>query len=271
MSKLLSTFFYFLIVIPLPFNNLLAETKRVPYGVNIKNKNIFLKKEALNTQKPFLLHQATRDKKISPSFSSNKSKIVYFIKKGNKLELREDLTGQSIETKQEPSLITTFSITKEDNDYVHFDTNSLLKDVSIINEMFVSDFQSRNFQNYDLYLESSDITTDQTSLSHNTGILTIQKSVVIKEVITITGRPSIINKTPIDLIFYLQEIDEEKMKFDNFSSKDNYFFDSKNLNLFVSFEEQDFRKRLSTDGGKGLKIVKRYKINIVFLNYLYHY
>ena len=44
---------------------------------------------------------------------------------------------------------------------------------------------------------------------------------------------------------------DEKMKFDNFSSKDNYFFDSKNLNLFVSFEEQDFLKRLSTDGGKG--------------------
>ncbi len=55
---------------------------------------------------------------------------------------------------------------------------------------------------------------------------------------------------------------DEKMKFDNFSSKDNYFFDSKNLNLFISFEEQDLRKRLSTDGGKGLKVVKRYKINI---------
>ncbi len=55
---------------------------------------------------------------------------------------------------------------------------------------------------------------------------------------------------------------EEKKKFDNFSANDNYFFDSKNLNLFVSFEEQELRKRVSTDGGKGIKIAKRYKINI---------
>ena len=52
---------------------------------------------------------------------------------------------------------------------------------------------------------------------------------------------------------------EEQTKFDNFAS---YFFDEKNFNLFISFEEQDLRKRLSTDGGKGLKIAKRYKVNI---------
>ncbi len=57
---------------------------------------------------------------------------------------------------------------------------------------------------------------------------------------------------------FLQSPDEQK-KFDQFAS---YFFDEKNFNMFISFEEQAIRKRIKIDGGKGLKITKRFKINI---------
>ncbi len=52
---------------------------------------------------------------------------------------------------------------------------------------------------------------------------------------------------------------DEKNKFEQFAG---YFFDPNNMGRFITFEEQDVRKRLSLDSGKGLKVVKRYTINV---------
>ena len=53
--------------------------------------------------------------------------------------------------------------------------------------------------------------------------------------------------------------DREEQK--NFQTHESYFYNIKNISNYVTYEDSKLIKKVNIDGGKGLKIVKRYKIN----------
>jgi len=52
---------------------------------------------------------------------------------------------------------------------------------------------------------------------------------------------------------------EEKRLFEEHIS---FFFNGENVNTYITFEEQEFRKRVKMNNGKSLKIAKRFKVNV---------
>ena len=51
---------------------------------------------------------------------------------------------------------------------------------------------------------------------------------------------------------------EEKL---DFIAHEAFFFNKDNISHYISYEDINIMKKLKTDGGKGLKIVKRFKVN----------
>ena len=47
----------------------------------------------------------------------------------------------------------------------------------------------------------------------------------------------------------------------NFQTHESYFYNIKNISNYVTYEDSKLIKKININGGKGLKIVKRYKIN----------
>ena len=47
----------------------------------------------------------------------------------------------------------------------------------------------------------------------------------------------------------------------NFQNHESYFYNIKNISNYVTYEDSKLIKKININGGKGLKIVKRYKIN----------
>ena len=54
----------------------------------------------------------------------------------------------------------------------------------------------------------------------------------------------------------------ERQKFDKYES---FYFDMSNVSRYISWEESALQKKIKISGGKGLKIVKRFKINKTIL------
>ena len=50
---------------------------------------------------------------------------------------------------------------------------------------------------------------------------------------------------------------QERQNFDQYTS---FYFDIPNISRYISWEETTFQKKIKIDNGKGLKIVKRFKI-----------
>ena len=55
---------------------------------------------------------------------------------------------------------------------------------------------------------------------------------------------------------------QERQKFDEYES---FYFDMSNISRYISWEESALQKKVKLNGGKGLKIVKRFKINKTIL------
>lgn len=218
--------FFSLFYLSLTTTLLAKKTPPEEFILEGENSIFRLKKSFLG--EPFILHRATRDKKIAPMFSSKRSKLVYFELKQKVLELRENPKRQSVLQKQAPFLIASFPLVKTDEQSIYFEMKEFLKDISILSEMYTSDFQGRNFNENDFYLRASNISTDSVSFSKKTGILTIQQSAVLTEEITIPIRSTVLNSIPLDLIFYLSPLKKEKSTFKEKESKRDklWFFET---------------------------------------------
>ena len=55
----------------------------------------------------------------------------------------------------------------------------------------------------------------------------------------------------------LKDLEEQN----NFQTHESYFYNIKNISNYVTYEDSKLIKKININGGKGLKIVKRYKIN----------
>ncbi|MCH8011838.1 MAG: hypothetical protein IIA61_07815 [Candidatus Marinimicrobia bacterium] len=51
---------------------------------------------------------------------------------------------------------------------------------------------------------------------------------------------------------------QERQRLDKYTS---FFFDINNVNTYITFEETEFRKKVKIDGGRGIRVTKRFKIN----------
>ena len=55
---------------------------------------------------------------------------------------------------------------------------------------------------------------------------------------------------------------QERQKFDEYES---FYFDMSNISRYISWEESALQKKIKLNGGKGLKVIKRFKINTAIL------
>ena len=56
----------------------------------------------------------------------------------------------------------------------------------------------------------------------------------------------------------LLSTDSQKVRFEQYQS---YYFNTDNTRSYIVWEEQSVRKKISIDGGNGIKIIKRFKVN----------